>query len=180
MKLLDKLLQRWRIKKAAAYIPEGAAVLDIGSSDGALFQQLGKKISHGTGIDPDLEADRSGENFRLIKGFFPQALGQQRTFDVITMLAVLEHIPPAEQKLLAEHCASCLKPGGLLLITVPSHMVDRILAFLRFLRLIDGMSLEQHYGFRPSDTIAVFSPYLRLEKRKYFQLGLNNLFVFRK
>ena len=66
------------------------------------------------------------------------------------MLAVLEHIPPHEQPGLAAACARHLKPGGYVIITVPNPIVDRILSWLKFLKLIDGMSLEEHYGFEPS------------------------------
>ncbi|HEY7819578.1 MAG TPA: hypothetical protein VIG29_15255, partial [Vicinamibacteria bacterium] len=52
---------------------------------------------------------------------------------------------------------------------------------LKFLRLIDGMALDEHHGFEPSDTPAIFSGFgLRLVRRRKFQLGLNNLFVFQR
>jgi hypothetical protein len=48
-------------------------------------------------------------------------------------------------------------------------------------RLIDGMSLEQHHGFDPRQTRSVFEPCgLRLVRASRFQLGFNNLFVFQK
>jgi SAM-dependent methyltransferase len=102
-------------------------------------------------------------------------------WDVVTMLAVLEHIPPAEQIRIAAACARLLRPGGRVIITVPSPAVDHILAVLRRLRLIEGMSLEQHYGFAPADTVRIFAPpAFRLHRRETFQLGLNHLFIFER
>jgi hypothetical protein len=68
------------------------------------------------------------------------------------------------------------------IVTVPAKAVDHILAVLRFLHLIDGMSLEEHYGFEPDDTTArVFTaPSFRLIHRSRFQAGLNHLFVFER
>jgi len=88
------------------------------------------------------------------------------------MLAVLEHIPAAEQATLAGGCAEHLKPGGLLLITTPSPAVDAILDILKLLRVIDGMSLDQHYGFKPSETPRIFTAAgFELVKAARFQLG---------
>jgi hypothetical protein len=43
------------------------------------------------------------------------------------------------------------------------------------------MSLDEHYGFDPGRTEAVFAPpAFRLAARRRFQLGLNNLFVFER
>ena len=47
--------------------------------------------------------------------------------------------------------------------------------------MIDGMSVEEHYGFDPARTEAIFAPPdFRLVERRRFQLGLNNLYVFEK
>jgi hypothetical protein len=74
-----------------------------------------------------------------------------------------------------------LKPGGRIVITVPSPRVDAILHVLLKLRLIDGISAHEHYGFEPGLTPQVFpAPRFRLVRRQTFQLGLNNLFVFEK
>jgi SAM-dependent methyltransferase len=147
--------------------------------DGAIFEQLGAKISGGVGIDPGIKNNRCVVNGKLIRGWFPHDLPDDSQFDAITMLAVLEHIPLADQSRLARDVARFLKPGGRLIVTVPSPAVDRILAMLKFMRLVDGMALEEHYGFQPQQTPQVFSNAgLQLLRRIRFQFGLNNLFVF--
>lgn len=178
---LDNLLQAWRIAKAGPFIKPGASVLDIGSADGALFKKLGRIGSGSMGIDPTLKAETRVGAFRLVAGFFPQNMPPAEPFDVITMLAVLEHFPAAAYAGLTSGCARFLKPGGLLIITVPSPAVDHILKVLKFLRLIDGMSLEEHHGFEVRQTLAIFpEPDFHLVACKRFQLGLNNLFVFQR
>ncbi len=178
---MDRILQSIRIKKAGSYISQGDAVLDIGCANGELFKCI-EGISFGVGVDPDLQNDIERDNYILLKGFFPERrLPGETKFNVITMLAVLEHIPEKLQKALAIACFDSLDRDGKIVITVPSHRVDIILAILKKLRLIDGMNLEQHFGFRIADTKQLFSsPYFRLIHHKKFQFGLNNLFVFQK
>jgi SAM-dependent methyltransferase len=178
---IDRMLQWWRINKARPYIAPGSRVLDIGCADGELFRRI-PGIKDGIGVDPDLPQPAVRfANATLLKGLFPQVLPDDRLFDVITLLAVLEHVPTPRQQMLAEECARHLKPGGHLIITVPSPSVDSILSVLRFLRLIHGMALEQHYGFDPRETPTLFGVGgMELVKASSFQLELNNLFVFKK
>ncbi len=179
MKTIDRVLQRWRIGKARPYIAAGSRVLDIGSADGALFQHVRTLADSSLGIDPSLKAAVRVAGHTLLPGCFPQDMPAVAPFDVITMLAVLEHFPPSEYATLKSGCARFLKPGGLLVLTVPSPKVDRILAGLKFLRLIDGMSLEEHHGFDIGQTSAIFSgENFKLLRHRPFQLGLNHLFVF--
>ena len=181
MKSVDRILQQWRNAKARPYIAPGARVLDIGCADGALFQQFRSLIGEGVGIDPTLDRAVDGENYRLIPGWFPDDLPDERRFDVITMLAVLEHVPAAYQPRWAEACARLLEDGGHLVITVPSPSADGVLRVLQSVRLIDGMSLEQHYGFDPRTAPSIFGvDGLALVKFERFQLGFNNLLVFEK
>ena len=86
-----------------------------------------------------------------------------------------------QQKILAENCFKYLVPGGKLIITVPSPQVDQILEILLKLKLIEGMSLEEHYGYKPEDTEHIFAaPLFKMVKKEKFQFGLNNLFVFER
>ena len=181
MKAVDRWLQSWRIAKARPFIPPGGRVLDVGCADGALFRQLGAQIGDGLGLDPDLGAPVEGPGYRLLPGTFPESVEKEEPFDVITMLAVLEHVLPEEQEVMARGCATHLNRGGHLVVTTPSPLVDPILDVLATLRVIDGMSLDQHYGFEPRHTLDVFTGHgLTLVRSARFQLGLNNLFVFRR
>jgi 2-polyprenyl-3-methyl-5-hydroxy-6-metoxy-1,4-benzoquinol methylase len=180
MKAIDRLAQNWRIDKARPFIAPGDRVLDIGCADGALFVRLAGLIGQGVGLDPDMADLQLGPNFNLLRGIFPDDLPDNRPFDVITMLAVLEHIPRGQQAGLAAACVEALAPGGRLVITVPSAAVDPIAYALTALRVADGMALHQHFGFRSSEVVPLFTRAgLQLVARKRFQLGLNNLFAFR-
>jgi SAM-dependent methyltransferase len=180
MKALDRFIQNRRVAQVRPYLPQGSRVLDIGCADGVLFRRV-PGLGDYVGLDCALMEPVARPRFRLIRGTFPDALPNPEPFDAITLLAVIEHIPADELERLARACTAHLKPGGHLLITVPSALVDRILAVLRCLRLIDGIALEEHHGFSPAQTPALFAgPDLKLVKHRRFQLGLNNLFVFRR
>jgi 2-polyprenyl-3-methyl-5-hydroxy-6-metoxy-1,4-benzoquinol methylase len=175
------MLRRWREYKVRPYLYEGARVLDIGCGDGSLFRQFRGRFSAGVGVDPALKHGVEESTYRLVAGSFPDHLPAEETFDVISLLAVLEHIPQSHQPRLALSIAERLRSGGHLIVTVPSPRVDAILSGLRALRLIHGMALEQHYGFPADRTPEIFDVAgLRLVRWRRFQLGLNNLFVFQK
>lgn len=181
MKPFDRVLRNWRILKAGKYIRPGSRLLDIGSADGALFDRYELIFKSAVGIDSGLPAPVEHGNWKLIKGWFPEDLPDEEPFDVVTMLAVLEHIPPAEQEAMARAVAARLRPGGLLVITVPSKLVDPIVDAMVRLKLMRAVGIEQHWGFDPSETPNVFAPAgLEQVRKRRFQFGLNNLYVLRK
>lgn len=182
MKKLDYFLQNERFKKAIAFIPKNAMVLDIGCSDGAIFSHI-PHLKYGVGIDPKLKVKIVKSNYTLLPGHFSEALKkeQYQQFDAITLLAVIEHIPINQLKKISGIIHKFLKKNGKVIITVPHPFVDKILDGLRFFRLIDGMELEEHYGYEITQTEKIFtSESLKLNHHKKFQFGLNNLFVFEK
>jgi SAM-dependent methyltransferase len=154
-------------------------VLDVGCHQGEFLRRLGNRIGPSVGLDP-LAIPTTTNRYRLIaealRESSPFADG---SFDVVVMLATLEHIRDKEP--LARVCRRLLRPGGRIVITVPAPFVDGIVDWLRRLRLADGMCLEEHHGFDPTVTPAVFTRQgFQLEHHHRFQLGLNHLFVFRK
>jgi SAM-dependent methyltransferase len=180
MKALDRYLRDVRIRKAREFVRQGDVVVDVGCADGAMFERWGELIEHGYGVDPVLERTEEGPGYTLYGGHFPEALPEVKC-DVITMLAVLEHIPANVQAGLGQAAYDLLNPGGRVVITVPSPRVDDILELLVRFRIVDGMSVDEHYGFDPTKTLEVFAtPRFRLLRQCRFQLGLNNLFVFEK
>jgi 2-polyprenyl-3-methyl-5-hydroxy-6-metoxy-1,4-benzoquinol methylase len=178
---LDRFLRSRRVRQLGPYLHTGSSVLDVGCHDGALFRAYADRISRGVGLDPLLERSMSIGRFDFISGTFPSEKLDDEGFDVITLLAVLEHVESRELPSWHQACERLLKPGGSVVVTVPSARVDAILDVLTRLRLIAGMSLDEHHSFDQSRVPALFSMApLELVVRKRFELGMNNLYVFRK
>jgi 2-polyprenyl-3-methyl-5-hydroxy-6-metoxy-1,4-benzoquinol methylase len=171
---LDRLIQRLRVRKALPHIPAGGRLLDVGCADGALIRAAAGRVRDAVGIDPDAPAG-SG----LVRGSFPGDLGDKGPYDVIALLAVFEHVPEEERASFVAACRALLRAGGRVVVTVPAPVVDGIVDTLRRLRLVRGMDIEAHHGYRPEETPAHFAKAgLRLVKHERFELGLNHLFVF--
>jgi SAM-dependent methyltransferase len=180
MKHGDVILQHWRIRMAARHLPQEAHVLDIGCCDGLLFSVLKDRIASGVGVDSDSVPEDYGD-FRFTRGRAPEDLPSGETFDAITMLAVLEHIPADAQRNLAEDCWALLNDNGQVIVTVPSPKVDSLIHLGKRLGILDGMQEHEHYGFEPSQTVQLFVDRgFTLRSARRFQFGLNNLFVFAK
>src|SRR5262249_43469019 len=121
MRILDPILQKRRARMARPWIPAGAAVLDIGCHQGEFLSSLGDRIGPSIGLDP-LTMPQVTPRFRLVAQPFaePSPFADQ-TFDAVVMLATLEHI--TDKTPLARECSRLLRPGGRVIITVPSRQV---------------------------------------------------------
>ena len=180
MTWLDRYLQKVRIRKARRELPPGARVLDIGTHDGTLFRLTGAR---GVGIDPELAAVPSIPGVTMVKGLFPEDLPElpDESFDAVTALAVIEHVPEDELPSWAETIARLVVPSGPLIMTVPAPTVDKILHVLMRLHLVAGMEAHQHHGFQPDNLDQIFTaPLWQRAKHRTFQLGLNHLYVFER
>jgi SAM-dependent methyltransferase len=179
VKVVDRILQRWRERVARGWIRPGDRVLDIGCHQGEFLDRLGQGIGPSVGFDP-LARPRADDRVHLRAEPFTRPSGlPDGGFEAAVMLAVLEHVTDKEP--LAAELFRVLAPGGRAIITVPSPRVDAIIHTLVRFQLADGMSLDEHHGFRPDDVPALFARHgFELERHRPFQLGLNHLFVFRK
>jgi SAM-dependent methyltransferase len=98
----------------------GARLLDIGSAHGWFLEEASARGAQATGVEPeeDVAAGPLSRGLQVRRGFFPDVLDEEETFDVITFNDVLEHIPNAGTTLTA--CAQALRPGGVLSINIPN------------------------------------------------------------
>src|SRR4029079_4754423 len=100
-------------------------------------------ISRGVGIDrraPAVESDKLTTLRADLEATLP--FGPD-TFDVITMLAVLEHLNDP-LRVLAE-IRRVLSPRGTLILTVPSHAAKPVLEFLAYrLHLVSHAEIADH------------------------------------
>lgn len=65
-------------------------------------------------------------------------------FDVITMLAVAEHLDRPVLAAICAEAARVLKPGGLLIATTPASWTAPILTLLARLGLVSSEEIEEH------------------------------------
>lgn len=99
---------------------KGARLLDIGSAHGwfiAAAEEYGASVA---GIEPEEAIAKVSQVPNSIRtGFFPEVLGPEEVFDVISFNDVLEHLPdPAAA---VKSSFAHLDAGGLLSISIPDN-----------------------------------------------------------
>ena len=176
---LDHFIARQRFRAAYPHIRKGARVCDLGCGlDAAFLNFAEERIAQGVGVD-DQVRDGAGGRWQRIRADICQPLPlESAQFDNVVMLAVLEHLAQPEPVL--REAYRILAPGGSLVLTWPSEMVDPILKVLRGLHLVSAeMESDQHQKRIPVSTLQQmlhrigFTDFLHYT----FELGLNNLMV---
>ena len=176
--LLEPLLRRARLAKALPIIRKypQCSFLDLGCGwEARLLRSVEPHIAYGVGIDrraPTIQSDR----LRTIQGDLEATLPfDSNSFDVVSMLAVLEHLSDPLRVLI--EIKRVLRPNGTLILTVPSHAAKPVLEFLAFkLKLVNPAEIADHKRYFGKRDLRLLSDQagLRMLTHRYFQMGFNN------
>jgi dolichol-phosphate mannosyltransferase len=105
-------------------------------------------------------------------------------FDVITMLAVLEHLRPENNLGVFKEIFRVLKPNGQLVMTTPSWWSALLLQFLSRIGLISKIEIDDHkklYNFEQVRNLLQKTGFLPKKiKNGFFELYLNMWFTAQK
>lgn len=151
-----------KIRIVNSYIQNGDSLLDIGMGTGENIAFLKNKFLNIYGIDPDYDSfclcrDKFlyEHSIRIMHGdiYRYRKMFRDKSFDVITALDVLEHIPLHECNRTLHICHEMLKDDGLLIFSGPG--------FFEKIRIYLGLSpthLHSHspYGWERIITKAGF------------------------
>jgi len=173
--VLEKILRWLRFHKAVQHIQEGSVLCDIGCGHHCTFlNSVRDRIKMGVGLDQDVLQWKEG-NIELKSANLEKPLPlSDGLADIVSMLAVLEHIE--EDRAMLKECFRIIKPGGHILITVPTHTNRPIGEFLAYkLKLLEEAGYRDHKRYynkeelrRDLEEAGFVEPHL-----EYWELGMN-------
>jgi SAM-dependent methyltransferase len=153
------LTRALRTAAALSYIPAAARHLDIGCGDGHLLRR--SPCRERIGIDRLMGEDAADLAF------------PDGHFDVVSMLAVIEHI--AEPEPVMAEVARVLRPQGLFVLTTPRRAAERLIRL--YVRDID----EEHETYHDLASItALAAGRFRVSGHHTFVFGLNQAFALER
>jgi SAM-dependent methyltransferase len=150
--LLEGFLARRRIRQAHRLIPAGqhqGRVLDIGCGSFPLFL-ISTNFAEKYGLDRvavSVSNDVEAQKVTLID--HDLATGRELPFssdffDLVTMLAVFEHVEPHLIGNLLTEVRRVLRPGGVYVMTTPAQWTDGLLKLLAGLGMVSHEELDEH------------------------------------
>ncbi|MFZ0033517.1 MAG: class I SAM-dependent methyltransferase, partial [Sedimentisphaerales bacterium] len=159
-------------------------ILDIGCGSYPLFLttvDFSEKYGMDKMVQTDDKAHKKVQGITLINYDFEneQRLPfQDDFFDVVSALAVFEHIEPANLVKIHREIHRTLKPGGVYIMTTPAFWTDLLLRFLAKIRLISDVEIKDHKGsYKHSDILSVLQKAdFQKEKIKFghFEMFMNS------
>jgi SAM-dependent methyltransferase len=137
------------------HFKNGQSLLDAGCGDGRFLYELRTLPLHCSGIDFSKRAIAFARIFNPDVQFFTEDLATlcfENAFDYIAFIETLEHIMPDDVNTVVKSLSTALKPGGLLLLTVPSMKLPRA---------------PKHYQhFSPQKLAKILEPYFTIREIK--------------
>lgn len=146
--IFEGFLARRRATKVNRLVPSDArSLLDIGCGSHPLFL-LQTTVPDRRGLDKMVPPEG-----RVIDGVTlvhhdvhrtPLLPFEDQSFDVITMLAVFEHIRPQPLALLLREINRVLRPGGSFIMTTPAGWTDPLLRAMARVGLVSPEEIDEH------------------------------------
>lgn len=106
-----------------------SSLVDIGCGDGRFLREMGERYPE----KEVLGVDYSERAINLARAMNPDLVFEKRniieeplaqSFDIATLIEVIEHIPPGQLDEFVEQVRKIIAPGGYLLVTVPHKNKD--------------------------------------------------------
>jgi 2-polyprenyl-3-methyl-5-hydroxy-6-metoxy-1,4-benzoquinol methylase len=145
------------IKTLLTEISPGGSVLDVGSGVGEFIYTLQQGGLQVAGVEPDevcASYSQAQLGLPVIADSYHEALYPPESFDAITFIQVLEHVedPIATLRIAHRH----LRPGGQIVVDVPSYNNPRVLAFRLTHRpaLVQTDFIPPHNYYYTRDTLS--------------------------
>jgi SAM-dependent methyltransferase len=149
--LMEPMLARMRTRRANQLIPaelRSGRILDIGCGSFPYF------LSHTAfqekfAVDQlpmpqETAAKNKIEFFVLNLNEEPQLPFKGEYFDVVTLLAVVEHLNPDSMAQLFQEACRVLRPGGMVILTTPAAWSDGLLKLMAQFRLVSAEEIHEH------------------------------------
>lgn len=185
--LLEGFLAKKRASLADRFIPDwcakGGRILDMGCGSYP-YHLINSGFSERYGVDKSI-SERDYESLRQdnihIRQFNVED-GERlpfddQFFDVITMLAVLEHIEPPDVIRVLSDVFRLLKKDGVFILTTPPPWTDRLLLIMAGLGLVSAEEIKDHKAaYRRGEITSLLQKAgFRREdiKSGYFEMFLN-------
>lgn len=111
---------RWVLRQALEAHPTAHTMLDVGAGAGALVAEGERLGLEAVGVEPStafVQQARAATHSDVVQGVFPHPALADRTFDIVFMVDVLEHVPDPVALLAA--AGRALAPGGVLVVITP-------------------------------------------------------------
>lgn len=149
---LEAFLARQRTRRANLLIPSksrAGRILDVGCGTFPYFLSS-TRFTEKWGLDrvvtPGESQNARGQKMTLLRHDIAGAPlpFPDDHFDVITMLAVFEHIEIGDLRRLLCEVRRVLKPGGCYILTTPNGWTDGLLHFMSRLNLVSSEEIDEH------------------------------------
>lgn len=187
--LLESFLAQKRAEVANKFIPNGkryGKILDVGCGSYPFFL-ASTDFNEKYGIDPNIKLGLikdSNTNLKKISISKKKLPFIDSFFDVVTMLAVFEHIEDNILPFVLSDINRVLKKNGIFIITTPSPWADKLLHLISRLKLISQEEIHdhKHNHAKPKISSLIADANFKPENihSGFFELGFNMWFVAKK